>query len=154
MSKSPLQLVKEQFTDKAKLVEAVKGFTTEDLWVGHGNKGKGLEHVSNTKLLKLHAVFTAVKAQFGTRAKLISAIQELDGRTKDEGYKSKLSAYPVPRLFDQYTSTKKRLDDAKRKAEAAKAPKAPKVVVAKVEAPKAAKVAAKVVRPGTRPTKK
>jgi hypothetical protein len=121
MVKSPLQLVKEKFSDKAKLVEAVKVFTTEDLWLGHANKGKGLEHVSNAKLLKLHAVFTAVKAEFGTRAKLISAIQELDGRTKDEGYKSKLSAYPVPRLHDQYKSTKKRLDDAKRKAEAAKA---------------------------------
>ncbi|NUP04710.1 MAG: hypothetical protein HOW73_01475 [Polyangiaceae bacterium] len=109
--KSPLQLVQE-FGGKAKLVEAVQAFTTEELWVGRTNKDRGgkksLARVSNSKLLRLHAVFSAVKKEFGTRDKLIGSILELENRTKDEGYKKNLSAYPVPRLYDHYKSAKKR----------------------------------------------
>ena len=76
--KAPLAIVKEKFGEKAKLVEAVKGFMTEDLWVGRtsADRGgdKGLDHVSNAKLLRLHATFSEVKEKFGTRAKLIDAI--------------------------------------------------------------------------------
>jgi hypothetical protein len=106
--KSPLSLVKEQFGDKAKLVAAVEKFTTDDLWVARENKDKGLAHVSNAKLLRLHATFTAVKEKFGTRDKLIDAICELEKRVKDEGYKKRLSAFPVPRLWDMYRSADKR----------------------------------------------
>ncbi|MBL8742552.1 MAG: hypothetical protein JNK04_15700 [Myxococcales bacterium] len=104
--------MKEKFGDKAKLVEAVTKLTGEDLWLGRTNKDrggdKGLDHVSNAKLLRLHAVFSAVKEKFGTRDKLIAAILETEKRTKDEGYKSRLSAYPVPRLYDHYKAAEKR----------------------------------------------
>ena len=109
--KSPLGIVKEKFGDKEKLVAAVEKFTTDDLWVARENKEKGLAHVSNAKLLRLHATFTAVKEKFGTRAKLIDAILSLQKRTKDAGMKKRLEEYPVPRLYDLYKSEKKRAKD-------------------------------------------
>jgi hypothetical protein len=106
--KSPMAIVKESFGDKKKLVEAVEKFTGEELWVGRTNQNKGLAHVSNAKLMRLHATFSSVKEKFGTRFKLIDAIVELEKRTKDEGYRSRLLAYPVPRLWDMYKSAAKR----------------------------------------------
>jgi hypothetical protein len=110
--KAPLSIVKEKFGEKAKLVEAVKGFMTEDLWVGRtsSDRGgdKGLDHVSNAKLLRLHATFSEVKEKFGTRAKLIDAILTAENRSKDAGYRTRLEAFPVPRLYDQYKAASKR----------------------------------------------
>lgn len=117
-AKTPLSRMKEQFGDKAKLVEAVEKLTGEDLWVSRTNSNKGLGHVSNAKLLKLHATFTEVKQKFGTREKLIDAILELDKRGKDTGLRARLLEWPVPRLFDHYKSAVKR--------QARKAPAAPK----------------------------
>jgi hypothetical protein len=115
MAKAPLAAVKEKFENKKKLVEAVQAFVNDsELWVGRlasdrGGEG-GLSRVSNAKLLKLHATFEAVKKEFGTRAKLIDACLTVEKRTKDEGYKSRISAWPVPRLYDHYKSAKKRSD--------------------------------------------
>jgi len=106
--KSPIATVKDKFGDKQKLVAAVEKFAEGDLWVSRTNKDKGLAHVSNAKLLRLHEIFSAVAAKFGTRAKLIDSILELEKRAKDEGYKAKISAYPVPRLFDLYRTLAKR----------------------------------------------
>lgn len=116
MAKAPLAIVKEKFETKKKLVEAVQAFVTEDLWVGRlssdrGGSG-GLSRVSNAKLVKLHATFEAVKKEFGTRLKLVDAVLDVEKRTKDEGYKSRISAWPVPRLYDHYKSAKKRADRA------------------------------------------
>ena len=123
--KHPLAHVKEKFESKEKLVAAVKAFVDDDkLWVARTSKEKGLEHISNAKLLRLHATFTAVKEKFGTRDKLVAAILELDKRAKDEGYKTRLLGYPVPRLFDLYNSTAKR--NAPAKPGAAKKPAAAK----------------------------
>jgi hypothetical protein len=118
MKKSPLGLVKEKLVDKKKLVEAVKALATEELWLGRTNADreggdKGLERVSNAKLLRLHATFTTVKEKFGTRAKLIDAILAAENRAKDAGYKSRLERYPVPRLYDHYQSASKRAARAK-----------------------------------------
>jgi hypothetical protein len=122
-TKSPLALVKERFGDKAKLVEALKAFVNEDFWLGRTGtdrgKSKGLENVSNAKLLRLHATFSAVKEKFGSRAKLIDAIIDSLHREKDAGYRKRLEQYPVPRLYDLYKSSAKRAKAAP-KAEAAK----------------------------------
>ena len=143
MKKSPLQTVKDRFGDKAKLVEELKKFTNEDLWVNRLNADKGLELVSNAKLLRLIDTFTTVKDKFGSRAKLIDSILEIEKRTKDEGYRSRLDRFPVPRLFDMYRSVSRRQARAAKaepkkveekpaekkpaaKAAAAKTPKAPK----------------------------
>lgn len=136
MSKSPLTLAKEKFGDKAKLIAAVEALATDELWLKRTRKEEGLEHVSNSKLLRLHATFSAVKDQFGSREKLVGAILDLEKRSKDDGYKTRLTAYPVPRLFDLYKSTKKRA--AKAPAPTPKAEKPAKKVVA---APKAAEPA-------------
>ena len=107
-AKTPLGVVKEKFGEKAKLVAALEKLAGEALWVSRTNKDKGLKHVSNAKLLRLHATFTAVKEKFGTREKLIDAILELEKRTKDSGFRQKLLEWPVPRLFDAYKSAAKR----------------------------------------------
>jgi len=136
-AKAPHAAVKEKFGDKAKLVAALEKLTGDDLWVSRTNKDKGLAHVSNAKLLRLHATFTLVKEKFGTRDKLVEAILEIDNRVKDTGLREKLSAWPVPRLFDAYKSA------SKRKAAAAPAAKAPAKVAPKAASPKAAKKVAK-----------
>ncbi len=126
--KTPLELVKESFENKEKLVAAVEKFTKdEDLWVNRKNEGKGLVHVSNAKLLRLHRTFSEVKEKFGTRAKLIDAILEVEKRVKDEGYKSRLTAFPVPRLWDMYKSAARRSGVGAPKEKPAKKPAAAKV---------------------------
>jgi hypothetical protein len=107
-AKTPLAVVKDKFGDKKKLVEALQALTGEALWVSRTNAAKGLAHVSNAKLLRLYATFTEVKEKFGTREKLIDAIVELEKRTKDAGYRQRLAAWPVPRLYDAYRSLQKR----------------------------------------------
>ncbi len=134
--KSPLATVKDKFGDKAKLVAAVEKFTSEDLWIGRTNEDKGLAHVSNAKLLRLHATFSEVKEKFGTREKLVTAVLDVEKRTKDEGYKARISAWPVPRLYDYYKAAAKRA-----KAAAPKAAKAAPKAAAKAAPAKAAKKA-------------
>jgi len=107
-SKTPLALVKEKFGDKAKLVAELEKLAGDELWIARTNKNKGLAHVSNAKLLRLHATFTQVKEKFGTREKLIAAVLDLEKRAKDTGLRQKLSEWPVPRLFDAYRSAVKR----------------------------------------------
>lgn len=131
MKKTPLQLVNDRFGDKTKLIEALGQFTNEDLWVNRLNAEKGLEHVSNAKLLRLFDTFSAVKDKFGTRGKLIDSILEIEKRTKDEGYRTRLERYPVPRLFDMYRSVARRQGRAApAKAKEAEKP-APKAAPAK-----------------------
>ncbi len=141
MKKSPLQIVKDRFGEKAKLVEELRKFTNEYLWVNRLNAEKGLELVSNAKLLRLFDTFSTVKEKFGNRAKLIDAILEIEKRTKDEGYRARLDRFPVPRLFDMFRSASRRQARAT-KAEPKKAEeKAPAKKTAKAAAPKAAKAA-------------
>jgi hypothetical protein len=142
--KSPLATLKAQFETKEKLVAELEKFTKDDdLWVSRTNKNKGLAHVSNAKLLRLHRTFTEVKEKFGTREKLIDAICELAKRTKDDGFKKRLGAYPVPRLWDMYRSAAKRAgaakaagDKAPKKAAAPKAPAKKKAAAPKKTAAK------------------
>lgn len=143
MAQSPLAALKAKFETKEKLVAELEKFTkSDDLWVGRLNDKKGLAHVSNAKLLRLHATFTAVKEKFGTRAKLIDAIVELEKRTKDEGFRTRLGNFPVPRLWDMYQSASKRQAPAK-KAPKKAAAAAPKKAAKKAAAPAKKKAAAK-----------
>jgi hypothetical protein len=111
-TKSPLSLVKEGFTDKDGLLKALKELATEELWVDRLDSDKGLGSVSNKKLLRLHTVLSAVKQQFGSRAKLVEAILTQEKRAKDEGYKTRLDRLSTPRLFDQYKAGSKRAKSA------------------------------------------
>jgi hypothetical protein len=131
MPATPLAVVKEKFGDKSKLVAEVEKFTKDDdLWVSRTNADKGLKHVSNAKLVKLHRTFSEVKEKFGTRAKLIDAILEVEKRAKDEGYKTRLGKFPVPRLYDLYKSAAKRAGASAKAASGEKKPKAKKAAAA------------------------
>ena len=109
MSKSPLSIVKERFGDdpkkaKEKLVAAVKKVAGKDLWLDRLNEEKGLQHVSNRKLLHLEQVLEAVSKEVGSRDKLIVEIAKLQGRAKDEDYKTRLVEESTPSLWDRYQS--------------------------------------------------
>jgi hypothetical protein len=115
--KSPRALVKKQGT-KQDLVAKVKAVATGDLWIDRLNDDKGLEHVSNGKLLRLLAVFTKASARFSSRAQIIDAIVAAEGRAKDNDYKSHFAAWPVPRLMDRLGAVEKAQKAAAKKAAA------------------------------------
>ncbi len=100
MVKSPLQIVKERFNDKAGLITAVKALMTDELWVDRVNVNKGLESIPNQKLLHLHEVLSEVKTQYGSRAKLIDAIAAAEGKAKDADYKQGLGRHATPHLLE------------------------------------------------------
>jgi hypothetical protein len=108
MKTSPIQQVKGQFGDKAKLISAVQALTTDALWLDRVNPIKGLAKISNAKLLRLHAALSRTKQEFGTRDKLIGALLELGKRGKDDGYKARLASFPLPRLLDLHDSLGKK----------------------------------------------
>ena len=150
MPATPLAVVKEKFGDKAKLVSELEKFTKDDdLWVSRTNADKGLKHVSNAKLVKLHRTFSEVKEKFGTRAKLIDAILEVEKRVKDEGYKTRLGKFPVPRLYDLYKSAAKRAGAGAKPAGEKKA-KAPKKEAAPKKTAAAPKKAAAAKKPAAK----
>ena len=107
MKSSPLAQVKDRFGSKEELVAKIRDLATDDLFLDRVNEDKGLERVSNRKLLHLHEVLSGVKEQFGSRDKLIDAICEAESR-KDEGYRDRLRRWPTPRLWDWYQAAKRR----------------------------------------------
>ncbi len=122
-NKAPLAIMKERFGDKEKLVEAVKQLASEEVWLARTNSdhggSRGLDNVSNAKLLRLHDTLSAVKEKFGSRVKLVDAILALENRSKDAGLRGRLEAYPVPRLYDRWKSLDKRGKAQKVSAKAA-----------------------------------
>lgn len=113
MKKSPLQTVKDRFGDdrkeaKQKLVAAVRELAEGGLWIDRTNEDKGLELVSNKKLLHLHDTLSAVKEAFGNREALIADIIKIENRTKDATYAAHFADWPTPRLWDYHQSAKKR----------------------------------------------
>ena len=112
MAKSPLQTVKDRFKDKAGLVSAVQALMTDDLWIDRLNDDKGLDSVSNRKLLHLHEVLSEVKSQHGSRAKLIEAVAAEQTRGKDGDYKESLEGLSTPRLLDLLKAAQKRTKHA------------------------------------------
>ncbi len=132
--KTPLTVVKERFGDKEKLVAAVEKLASGDLWIDRVGE-KTLSRVSNAKLLRLHDVLESAKKDFGSRKKLIAAILELENRSKDDGLKTRLEGYPLPRLMDTHRSATKRA--------AARAAKAKQPVAAKKKPARSRKAQAK-----------
>jgi hypothetical protein len=150
MSKtSPVQAVKARFGDKAKLVLAVKALATDELWLGRVNEEKGLDSVSNAKLLRLHDILEGVKKEFGSRAKLIESILTLSKRQKDAGLRGRLEKFPTPRLVDLHGSVARRAKNEARKAKAAPKKAAP----AKKKTARTKKAKAKAAS-GAKPAKK
>ena len=115
MKKTPLATVTERFSDKAGLIKAVKELSTDELWITRTNEDKGLERVSNAKLLHLHEVLSTVKKEWGSRGKLIDATLAALDRAKDTTYRTRLEKFSTPRLLDAYRTAAK----AKKAASAA-----------------------------------
>jgi hypothetical protein len=59
-----------------------------------------LKTASNSQLLRLQKVVTAVKSKWGDRDKLIAAIGTAEKKSKDQDYLNKLGTYSLPHLFD------------------------------------------------------
>lgn len=119
MKQSPLAAIKARFdideTDptkarkaaKSKLVAAVKKLAGDDNWLDRASEGKGLEHVSNKKLLRILTTLEAVK-EAGGRKGLIESLASGEGRDKDKHFASRFDSWTTPRLYDHYRAAKKR----------------------------------------------
>lgn len=59
-----------------------------------------LKTASNSQLLRLQKVTSAVKSKWGDRATLIAAIGTAQKKSKDQDYLNKLGTYSLPHLFD------------------------------------------------------
>jgi len=116
MAQTPIAIVKDRFGSKEKLVKAIEGLATKDLWLDRVNEDRGLGRVSNAKLLRLHATLEDAKKRFGSREKLIKAICKIENRDKDQGYQSRLGSYPLPRLVDLHDAADKRSKKPKKAA--------------------------------------
>lgn len=119
MTKTPISRVKEAFGDKAALVSELKKLATDELFLSRVNLAKGFERLSNTKLLRLHALLTRAKSEFGSRQGLVEAILKLENRVKDAGYKNRLERFPTPRLLDRQRTLGKQARQVTRSAAAA-----------------------------------
>jgi len=109
MTQSPLQTLKKSWKNKAGLISEVKALAKDDLWIDKRlNSDKGLDSVSNKKLLRLFEILSRVKKDFGSRAKLIDAIADAQARAKDADFKKGLERFPTPRLLDLLTSAQRR----------------------------------------------
>jgi hypothetical protein len=109
MTQSPLETLKKTWKNKEGLISAVKALATDELWNdARLNDDKGLDSVSNKKLLRLYETLTRVKKEFGSRAKLIDAIAAAQSRAKDADYKKGLERFSTPRLLDLLTSAQRR----------------------------------------------
>ena len=108
MKSSPLAQVKDRFKDKDSLVAALKALATDELWLGRLSGDKGLDCVSNKKLLHLHDLLTDVKKTWGGRSGLIGTVLKAENRDKDAGYRTRLERQSTPRLLDLARAAKKR----------------------------------------------
>jgi len=113
MKKSPFQIVKEKFNDKQGLIKAVRTLASDELWIDRTSGKKGLERVSNRKLLHLLDVLTEVKSQFGSRGKLVDQVLTDQNRLKDSDYRSRLERFSTPKLWDIYRAQVKRQKTSK-----------------------------------------
>ena len=98
MKNTPLAEVKERFGSKEKLVKELRTmFDKGEMFENRLNPDKGLAHVSNEKLLKLHKVATEIKERFNTRANLVDDLLKTlkRERTRGSGHVWKNGACPA-----------------------------------------------------------
>ncbi len=101
---TPMAAMKRQYGSKEQLVDQL----TSNLEQGDEAELKErLKTASNKQLLRLMKVSQAVKEQ-GGKAALIDKLVGAQGRSKDEDYKTKLSSYSLPRLFDLTRAAERR----------------------------------------------
>jgi hypothetical protein len=67
-----------------------------------------LKTASNSQLLRLQKVVSAVKSKWGDRAKLIAAIGTAQKKSKDQDFLNKLGTYSLPHLFEMAVAHERR----------------------------------------------
>lgn len=104
MKKSPMQQVKDNFGDRASLVdELVKSVDKQRGDSSSDDVKSRLMGLSNAKLLRLYRVEQVVRESYGDRDKLEQAIVEARttaGMTAADNFKAKLATYSKARLVD------------------------------------------------------
>ena len=97
--KAPMDVVKERFGSKDKLIEAVAelvGKNKEQV----GELKDSLRGAANGKLLRLHGMMSEIKERFGSVDKLVDEILGKQNRAKDQDYRKSLLAKTPGRLLD------------------------------------------------------
>jgi hypothetical protein len=121
MQASPLQQIIDRFGDKnetnktearkdakEELVKAVRNFIKKGDLLEDEFSEKGIERVSNRKLLKLLDLAETVQEEFGSRAALIDKLLELESKTTDSGYREHLEKLGLPTLYSRHEAARKR----------------------------------------------
>lgn len=99
--KAPMDVVKERFGSKDKLIEAVAelvGRNKEQV----AELKESLRGAANGKLLRLHGMMTEIKDRFGGVEKLVDEILGKQNRTKDQDYRKSLLGKSPGRLLDLF----------------------------------------------------
>lgn len=103
MAQSPLQIVKEKFGSKDKLVDTLVGMLEPAEGESKEEFTERLKRVANAKLLHLHGVSEKVK-ELGGKDKIVAKIAELKGHAKDKDFVTKLSEQSASSLVDMHDS--------------------------------------------------
>lgn len=97
--KTPLQLVKDKYGSKEKLIDAVVALVDADEGESADEHKKRLKYVSNAKLLHLVGVADKAKS-LGGRDGMIEKVLEIKGQPKDHEYRDHLKRLSLGRLVD------------------------------------------------------
>lgn len=109
--KTPLQVVKNRFGDKATLVADLAGRLERREGESKGDLQSRLSKVSSAKLLNLHRTIEGVE-KAGGRAALVAAIYDFrsaKGGKEDTSLKAHLESKGLATLFDEYQIVQKRI---------------------------------------------
>ena len=96
---TPLHTVTEKFGSKEKLISELVGLVQKNEDESESELSARLMRVSNRKLLVLHERESTLKARFGSRDKLISALVEKKLGRADADLQTKLADYSTGRLL-------------------------------------------------------
>ncbi len=100
MSKSPLQIVNEKYGSKEKLVEELAGLVEKTAEEEKADVVKRLGGVSNSKLLRLRERMNRFAEFKSQKSAVIDSVVNNAGRSKDAGFKAKVSRLTVGALLD------------------------------------------------------
>ena len=111
MSKqTPLQIIKQQHTSKAGLVDHLAGKLERPEGESAEDFKARLLRVSNQKLIRLEATFKRYEGAFSSKAALVDAViaAKSPRQAKDADYKAKLTTWPITKLMDMYESARRK----------------------------------------------
>lgn len=101
MKKTPLQRVKDEFGSKTALAEKLQSVLMQPEGESDADFARRLRTASNKQLLRLWDAEQRLKADYGSRDKLIDACvrAKFDGNDNAD-YRAKVSRYTTTRLLD------------------------------------------------------